>query len=117
MKDSKGVSQRRVPAFMAMLFATVTILMIPAFGQQEVDPAWYDPWAPNTAVVQTIQPASSGHTSQPVTTHRDQQMVKSEPSAADAERFRGKDTQRNQSRHNSAQKKDGGNVAAERQAQ
>ena len=39
---------------MAMLFAIVTLLMIPAYGQQEVDPGWYDPWVLITVAVHTI---------------------------------------------------------------
>jgi len=43
---------------MAMLFGAIfTILLLPAYGQQEVDPTWYDPWAaPTTAVVHPSQP-------------------------------------------------------------
>ncbi len=38
--------------------AMVTTFSLAAFGQQEVDPTWYDPWAPNTALVQReAQPA------------------------------------------------------------
>jgi hypothetical protein len=114
MKNSKGFSQCRVPAFMAMLLAIVTVLMLPAYGQQEVDPGWYDPWAPNTAAVHTIQPASAVHSSRPVTGRRDQQVVKSAATAADT---RGKDSQSSQSRHNAAQKKDVGTLSAESQAQ
>jgi len=38
--------------------AMVTTFSLAAFAQQEVDPTWYDPWAPKTAPVHTeAQPA------------------------------------------------------------
>ena len=38
--------------------AMVTTFSLAAFGQQEVDPTWYDPWAPNTTPVhRDVQPA------------------------------------------------------------
>jgi hypothetical protein len=41
----------------AALLATVALPMLTAsaFGQQEVDPSWYDPWAPAVKVV--VRPA------------------------------------------------------------
>ena len=36
---SKAIRRSRVPAFMAMLFGAIfAILLLPAYGQQEVDP-------------------------------------------------------------------------------
>jgi hypothetical protein len=121
---SKGV-RHRVPAFMAMLFGAIfTILLLPAYGQQEVDPTWYDPWvapssvapssggsslaAPNTAVVPPSQPPATVHSSQPpVATHRDQQMARSVSSTPATGKLRGGDTQLDQSRHNAARKTGG----------
>jgi hypothetical protein len=40
-------------AWLAVLSgAMVTTLSLTAFGQQEVDPTWFDPWAPTAATVQ-----------------------------------------------------------------
>jgi hypothetical protein len=39
----------------------VTTFSLAAFGQQEVDPTWYDPWAPKTAEVQPAPPAAVQH--------------------------------------------------------
>ena len=40
-------------AWLALLSgAMVTTLSLSAFAQQEVDPTWFDPWAPSTATVQ-----------------------------------------------------------------
>ena len=107
---SKGIRRSRVLAFSAMLFGAIfTILLLPAYGQQEVDPTWYDPWAaPNTTVVHPPQPPAVVRSSQPpVATHRYQQTVKSVSPAPDAGKFRGKDTQLDQSGHSSARKSGG----------
>ncbi len=58
MNSLRDIVPCRVLASTAVLFgAMVTILLVPAYGQQEVDPTWYDPWAaPNTMVVHSSQP-------------------------------------------------------------
>lgn len=118
MTRSEGIGRCRVPAFMAMLFGAIcTILLLPAYGQQEVDPTWYDPWAaPNTAVIPPSQPQAvvhSLHSSQPsVDTHRHQQTVESVSPAPDAGKFRGKNSRLDQSRH-SAARKSGGTPSAD----
>jgi len=107
---SKGIGRSRVLASMAMLFGAIfTILLLPAYGQQEVDPTWYDPWAaPNAAVVPPAQPPAVIHRSQsPVATHWYQQTDRSVLPAVDAGKSRVKDTQLDQSRHNSARKSGG----------
>jgi hypothetical protein len=109
---SKGIGRPRVLASMAMLFGAIfTIFLLPAYGQQEVDPTWYDPWAaaPIAAVVHPAQPPAAVHLSQsPVSTHRYQQTVRSVSSpTADAGKFRVKDAQLDQSRHNAAHKSGG----------
>ena len=113
---SKGIGRYRVVTSMAMLFGAIfTILLLPAYGQQEVDPAWYDPSAtPNTAVVHPSQPAAVVPYSQsPVAAHRYQQTVRAVSPAPDAGKSRTKDTQIDQSRHNAAHQS-GGNPSADR---
>jgi hypothetical protein len=90
---SKGIGRSRVLASMAMLFGAIfTILLLPAYGQQEVDPTWYDP-APNTvanAVPSTGPNAVVVHSSQPaVAFHRHEVAVKSVSSAEGSGRSRG----------------------------
>jgi hypothetical protein len=67
MKGSRSIRPCRVPTFIAMLCGAIfTILLLPAFGQQEVDPTWYDPWAaPNTVVVHSSQPQVAINRPQP----------------------------------------------------
>lgn len=45
----------------ALLGATAVVaLLVPAYSQQEVDPAWYDPWAASTkTVVQQVLPRTA----------------------------------------------------------
>jgi len=72
MTGSKNISPRRVLTYVAMLAgAMLTTMLLPAYGQQEVAPDWYDPYAVTTpstaqsvAVAQSAQPAI--HAVQPV---------------------------------------------------
>jgi len=107
---SIGIGRCRVLASMAMLLGAIfTILLLPAYGQQEVDPTWYDPWAaPNTAVVPPSQPPAAVHSSQPpAATHRYHPSVRSVSPAPDAGKFRAQDKQLDQNRHNAARKNAG----------
>jgi len=67
MNGSRGSRPRRVLALIAMLFgAMVTTLLRPAYGQQEVDPTWYNPWAgQNTVVAHSSQPRATAHRHHP----------------------------------------------------
>jgi hypothetical protein len=40
----------------ALAATAILALILPAYGQQEIDPSWYDPAAPNQAVGQHPQP-------------------------------------------------------------
>ncbi len=102
---SKGILRCNFLASAAMFFGAIfTILLTPAYGQQEVDPTWYDP-APTTAVVQPAQPAAAIHSSQPsVTIHRQQGTVQSASPAPKAGKISATDKQLDQSRHHAARK-------------
>jgi hypothetical protein len=61
MNGSQNIKRRRVPAFMAMLFGALFVMLLPVYGQQEIDPTWYDPWvAPNALAGHSSQPQASG---------------------------------------------------------
>jgi hypothetical protein len=63
MNQSRDISAYR---FLAMIVVLFGAMVLPAFGQQEVDPTWFDPWAPpSAAVVQSAKPAASVHRQQP----------------------------------------------------
>jgi hypothetical protein len=100
MNGSKSTGRSRVLAYMAMLSgAMFTILLLPAYGQQDVSPDWYDP-APNVAVVRPTQPAAVAHSSQPpVATRRYHQTAMSVSTAPDAGKLGAKHAQI-QSGHN-----------------
>ena len=56
MNGLKGIGCRAL-ASMAMLSGAIfTLLLVPAYGQQDVNPDWYDP-APSAAVAHPAQPA------------------------------------------------------------
>jgi hypothetical protein len=63
MNSSKAIRFCRKLTLTATLFgAMVTTLLIPAYGQQEVDPTWYSPWvAPSTEAVRSAQPRVAVH--------------------------------------------------------
>lgn len=78
---SRDFRLRRVLAWMAMLFGVMVTTLLPAYGQQEVNPTWYDPWAGPTAV----------HSSQPrVAMHRHHRTVRSVSPARVAGKVHGK---------------------------
>ena len=85
MKQSRLTRLNRVFLLKAMLLATLVVpaLGVPAFCQQEVDPAWYDPWAGQAKVV--VQPARPR-----VRDHKTQRKVSSITPNRRAQRSRAK---------------------------
>lgn len=107
MNGSQGIGRRRILTSMAMVFGAIfTIMLLPAYGQQDVDPTWYNPWAASNATVShQAQPAAAAHSSQlPIAAHRYQQLVKAGSAAAGAQNFRLKDIRLDQSSHNAGHK-------------
>src|SRR5580658_434589 len=101
---SKAILRSPILASTAMLLGAIfTVLLVPAYGQQEVDPTWYDP-TPNTAIAQPAQTARATHASQPPVTVNRKLAVKSAPSASKAAQVRVNDKQLDQSRHHAADK-------------
>jgi hypothetical protein len=100
MNRITGIGRRRLLASSAMIFgAMFTIMLLPAYGQQDVNPDWYDP-APNAAVVHPVQPPAVAHASQPaVATHQYQQKDASVSPAANVAKDRVKDVKLDQSGH------------------
>jgi hypothetical protein len=109
MNGTKGIGRRRLLASTAMLFGAVfTLLLLPAYGQQDVAPDWYDPWAaPSAAVVHPAVPTAAVHLNLypvPVALHRDQRTVTSLSPVAAPAKARVKDAKFDQSGHNAARK-------------
>jgi hypothetical protein len=64
MNRSRGM--RRWASTAALFGAMAMAFLLPAYGQQEVNPTWYNPWpAPNTAVAHSAQPQVASHRRQP----------------------------------------------------
>jgi hypothetical protein len=80
MNGSRNIRPCRFLALIAMLFG---VLLLPAYGQQEVDPTWYNPWAaPTPAVGSSSQPRAA--------IRRQQRTVKPVSSARGTGKARGK---------------------------
>lgn len=125
MNRSKSTGRSRVLASMAMLCGAIfTIMLAPAYAQQDVSPDWYDP-APSAAVVNpapapaVVHPAiihpAIGHSAivhpavvhsaqQPIGAHRYQQTAKSVSQAPDAKTPHVKATKLEQTGDNSARR-------------
>jgi hypothetical protein len=60
MSSSKNITSFKRLAWIAALSgAMITTFSLSAFGQQEVDPTWYNPWpGSNTAVAQSAPQAA-----------------------------------------------------------
>jgi len=99
----KAILSSRVLASAAILLGAIfTVLLVPAYGQQEVDPTWYDP-TPNTAIAQPVQAAAVVHSSQAaVRAHTQKAASQSASAIANAAKSHAKDKQLNQSRHDAA---------------
>lgn len=90
MNGIKRTERSRLLASTAMLSgAMFTIMLLPAYGQQDVSPDWYDP-TPNTAVVHAAQPVAAQSSRSSAATHQHQQTAKSLPLAASAGKRRAK---------------------------
>jgi hypothetical protein len=63
MNQSRDISPCR---FLAMIAVLCGAMVLPAYGQQEVNPTWYDPWVPPApAVVHSSQPVVAIHRQKP----------------------------------------------------
>lgn len=109
MNGSKAIGKCRVLASLATVVGAIfTILLLPAYGQQEVAPTWYDPWAaPQAAVIHSAQPPAAVHASKPpAAARRYRQTVRSLSPAPQAAKLRAK-THLDQSGQNAARKSGG----------
>lgn len=63
MNRLNAMKPSRLLALVAIIFgAMVMTSPIPAYGQQEMDPTWYNPWAaPNPAAARTSAPPAAVH--------------------------------------------------------
>jgi|SRR5580704_3743247 hypothetical protein len=101
MSGLRGIGCRALQS-MAMFGGFFVLLLVPAYGQQDINPTWYDP-APSAAVVHPAQPAAAVHSSQlPAAPHRNQQTAKALLPAPEAAQL--KNTKLDQSGHNAARK-------------
>jgi len=91
MNRSRDIRSRRILAFMAMLFgAIVTTMLVPAYGQQEVDPTWYDPYPANTPTNSAPHTVAVHSSQAPVAIHQHQTPLTSPSLSQGSEKVRTK---------------------------
>jgi hypothetical protein len=103
MSGLKSFGYRALTSTAMLSGAIFTLLLVPAYGQQDVNPDWYDP-APSAAVVHPVQPAAVAQSSQLPATHRLQQTAKSTSPAVNTGKARVKDARFGQGDHKAIQK-------------
>ena len=80
MNGLKGIGYRALASMAMLSGAMFTLLLVPAYAQQDVNPDWYDP-APSAAIAHPVQPAAVASQA-PVTGQQLQQAAKSLSPAA-----------------------------------
>jgi hypothetical protein len=104
MNGLKGIGCRAL-ASMAMLSGAIfTLLLVPAYGQQDVNPDWYDP-APSAAIAHPVQPAAVAP--QAPASHRLQQTAKSLSPAAETGKAHLKSARHDQNGQSATHRNDG----------
>jgi hypothetical protein len=106
MKRSENGNRGKNLMSAAILFgAMFTVLLVPAFGQQEVDPTWYDPSPAQVTTAHQSQGVAADQSVQQFIAARESQPTSgSASSAAVSEKSSAKHAQRNQRRGNAALK-------------
>ena len=79
MNGLNGIGYRALASMAMLSGAMLTLLLVPAYAQQDVSPDWYDP-APSAAIAHPVKPAAVA--SQAPAAQKSQQTAKSlSPSA------------------------------------
>jgi hypothetical protein len=107
MNGSNAIGRCRGLASLAILMgALFTILLLPAYAQQDVAPSWYDPWAaPKVSVAHPAQAPAVVHSVPPLAPHRLQTAEKALAPAPQAAKLRVKKTHLDPNVHNVAYKR------------
>jgi len=108
----KAIRRYRVLASAMFLSAILTVLLVPAYGQQEVDPTWYDP-TPDAVAVQPAHTAAVVYAA-PATLQQHPLKAKSASAAPNTAKLHAKNKQLDQNRHNAAHKTTGTPAAENR---
>jgi hypothetical protein len=107
MNGSNGIGRYRGLASLAILVSALfTILLLPAYAQQDVAPSWYDPWAaPKVSVAHPAQAPAVAHSAPPLVHHHLQTAEKAVSPTPQAAKLRVKKTQLDPGVHNVAYKR------------
>jgi hypothetical protein len=106
MNVSNAIGRCKGLASIAILLTAIfTILLLPAYAQQDVAPSWYDPWdAPKVSVAHPAQAPAVVHSTPPLASHRLQTAENGLAPAPQAAKLRVKKTHVDSSIHNVAYK-------------
>jgi hypothetical protein len=107
MHGSNGIGRCKGLASLAILVAALfTILLLPAYAQQDVAPSWYDPWAsPKVLVAHPAQAPAVVHSAPPLASHRLQPAEKVLTPAPQAAKLRVRGTRLDRNVHSVAYKR------------
>jgi hypothetical protein len=106
MNGSNGIGCKGLASLAILLGAIFTLLLLPAYAQQDVAPSWYDPWAsPKVSVAHPAQAPAVVQSAPPLASHRLQTAGKVPAPAAQAAKLRVKETRLNPNVHNAAYKR------------
>jgi hypothetical protein len=116
MKRSESNNRSRNLMSAAILFgAMFTVLLVPAFGQQEVDPTWYDPSPAQVTSAHQVQAVAADQSAQLLVADRgSRRTMVSASSAANSAKSSGKRAHLNQRQRNAASKNVGTPAAKDR---
>jgi hypothetical protein len=113
--ETKRMTRKALTSSAILLGAIFTILLLPAYGQQEMDPTWYDP-SPVAVVVHSAQPVAAIQSMQLQTATDDSQAtMKSAAHTQTASKSQSKKARLDQSQRNSARRTTGTPTAENRQ--
>ena len=107
MNGSNAIGRCKGLASLAILLgALFTILLLPAYAQQDVAPSWYDPWAaPKLSVAHPAQAPAVVHSAPPLASHRLQTAEKVLSPTPQAAKLRVKKTHLDPNVHSVAYKR------------
>jgi hypothetical protein len=113
--ETKHMSRKALTSSAILLGAIFTILLLPAYGQQEVDPTWYDP-SPVAVAVHSAQPVAAIQSTQLQTASDDSPTtMKAASQSQSATKSQAKKARLDQSQRNTARRTTGTPTAENRQ--
>ena len=112
--ETKRMSRNALTSSAILLGAIFTLLLRPAYGQQEMDPTWYDP-SPVAVVAHSAQPVAAVQSTQLQSADVSPTTTKAASQSQSATKSQSKKARLDQSRRNAARRTTGTPTAENRQ--